>query len=61
MLKCKICGTGFPAIKERHYIARENKRTGAVVALSKMKKRYTTLTIAPCVGRRLLYRNGKEI
>ena len=23
MLKCKICGTEFPAIKERHYICRD--------------------------------------
>ena len=28
MLKCKICGTVFPAIKERHYIARDNGKTG---------------------------------
>jgi len=28
MLKCKICGTEFPAIKERHYIARDNGKIG---------------------------------
>ena len=28
MLKCKICGIEFPAIKERHYIARDNGKTG---------------------------------
>lgn len=28
MLKCKICGTEFSAIKERHYIARDNRKTG---------------------------------
>ena len=28
MLKCKICGTKFPAIEERHYIARDNGKTG---------------------------------
>ena len=28
MLKCKICGTKFPAIKERHYVARDNGKTG---------------------------------
>ena len=28
MLKCEICGTVFPAIKERHYIARDNGKTG---------------------------------
>lgn len=35
MLKCKICGTEFPAIKERHYVARDNNRTGAVAVFSK--------------------------
>lgn len=33
MLKCKICGTEFPAIKERHYIARDNGKTGLSSAL----------------------------
>ena len=28
MLKCKICGTEFPAIKEKHYISRDNGKTG---------------------------------
>lgn len=28
MLKCKVCGTEFPAIEERHYIARDNGKTG---------------------------------
>ena len=32
MLKCKICGTEFPAIKERHYIARDNGKTGLAAA-----------------------------
>lgn len=34
-MKCKICGTEFPAIEERHYIARDNSRTGAVAVISK--------------------------
>lgn len=28
MLKCKICGTEFPAVKERHYVARDNGKIG---------------------------------
>ena len=28
MLKCKVCGTEFPAVKERHYVARDNGKTG---------------------------------
>lgn len=32
MLECKICGTKFNAIIERHYIARDNGKTGFAVA-----------------------------
>ena len=28
MLECKVCGTKFNAIIERHYIARDNGKTG---------------------------------
>lgn len=28
MLKCKICNTEFPPVKERHYVCRENAVTG---------------------------------
>lgn len=34
MLECKICGTKFNAIVERHYIARDNGKTGLVATLS---------------------------
>lgn len=33
MLKCKICGTEFPAIKERHYISRDAGKIGLSAAL----------------------------
>lgn len=33
MLKCKICGTEFPAVKERHYVARDNGKIGLSSAL----------------------------
>lgn len=28
MLECKICGTKFNAVIERHYLARDNGKTG---------------------------------
>ena len=31
-LKCKICGTEFPPIKERHYISRDLTKTGLAAA-----------------------------
>ena len=30
MLKCKICGTEFPTVKERHYVARETDVVGGL-------------------------------
>lgn len=30
MLKCKICGCEFNAVKEKHYISRDNGKTGVV-------------------------------
>ena len=32
MLNCTVCGTEFPAVKERHYIARDNGKTGLSTA-----------------------------
>ena len=33
-MKCNVCGTVFPAIRERHYISRDNSKTGLAAALS---------------------------
>lgn len=30
MLKCKICGTEFPPVKDKHYVARENEIVGGL-------------------------------
>lgn len=32
MLECKICGTKFNAVIKRHYLARDNGKTGLAVA-----------------------------
>lgn len=32
MLKCKICSCEFPAINEKHYIVRDNGKSGLAVA-----------------------------
>lgn len=32
MLECKVCGTKFNAIVEKHYVARDNGKTGLAVA-----------------------------
>lgn len=39
MLECKICGTKFNAIIERHYIARDNGKTGLALLLVLLPRR----------------------
>ena len=33
-MKCHVCGTEFPAIRERHYIARDLTKTGVAAAFA---------------------------
>ena len=60
MLKCKICGTEFPAIKERHYIARENNRTGAVVVFSKDEEKIYDAYDCPMCGAQIIAQERKR-
>lgn len=48
MLECKICGTKFNAIIERHYIARDNGKTGLAVAFGSTAEEslYDTFDVA---------------
>ena len=60
MLKCKICGTEFPAIKERHYIARDNNRTGAVVVISKDEEKIYDAYDCPMCGSQIIAQERKR-
>lgn len=60
MLKCKICGTEFPAIKEKHYIARDNNRTGAVVVFSKDEEKIYDAYDCPLCGSQIIAQERKR-
>ena len=60
MLKCKICGTEFPAIEERHYIARDNSRTGAVVVISKDEEKIYDAYDCPMCGSQIIAQERKR-
>ena len=60
MLKCKICGTEFPAIKERHYIARDNSRTGAVAVISKDEEKIYDSYDCPMCGSQIIAQERKR-
>lgn len=50
MLKCKVCGTKFNAIIERHYLARDNGKTGLAVAFVLLLRRDCMMPLtAQCV------------
>lgn len=61
MLKCKICGTEFPAVEERHYIARDNSRTGAVVVISKDEEKIYDAYDCPMCGSQIIAQERKRI
>lgn len=61
MLKCKVCGTEFPAIEERHYIARDNSRTGAVVVISKDEEKIYDSYDCPMCGSQVIAQERKRI
>ena len=61
MLKCKICGTEFPAIKERHYIVRDNSRTGAVAVISKDEEKIYDSYDCPMCGSQIIAQERKRI
>lgn len=50
MLKCKICGTEFPPVKEKHYICRDNGKVGFAAGLSSKdeEKLYDTFDCPIC-------------
>ena len=60
MLKCKICGTEFPAIQEKHYIARDNNRTGAVVVFSKDEEKIYDAYDCPMCGCQIIAQERKR-
>lgn len=60
MLKCKVCGTEFPAIEERHYIARDNSRTGAVVVISKDEEKIYDSYDCPMCGSQVIAQERKR-
>lgn len=61
MLKCKICGTEFSAIKERHYIARDNGKTGAFATLSKDEEKIYDAYDCPMCGSQVIAQERKRI
>ena len=60
MLKCKICGTEFPAIEERHYIARDNLRTGAFTSISNEEEKIYDAYNCPMCGSQVIAQERKR-
>ena len=50
MLKCKVCGKEFEAVKENHYIAREGIKTGALANLASNEEKIFDAFDCPYCG-----------
>lgn len=61
MLECKICDGKFNAVEERHYISRDNGKSGLAVAFGSEpeEKLYDTFDALPAAAR-LRFRNERE-
>lgn len=60
MLKCKICGTEFPAIKEKHYIAKDTGMTGAVIAVCNREEKIYDAYDCPMCGSQIIVQERKR-
>ena len=60
MLKCKICGTEFPAIKEKHYIAKDPGMTGAVIAVCNREEKIYDAYDCPMCGSQIIVQERKR-
>lgn len=48
-IKCKICGCEFPPMIDKHYVARDCTKTGALANLSKIEEKlYDTFDCPNC-------------
>ena len=62
MLECKICGCKFNAVEERHYISRDNGKSGLAVAFgSELRKNCTRPFDCPSCGCQIVVRERKRI
>ena len=60
MLKCKICGKEFEANLDRHYVARDNGKTGLTVAISNYEEKLYDAFDCPACGCQVVAQERKR-
>lgn len=61
MLKCKICGKEFEANLERHYISRDNGKSGLSVLVSDCEVQLYDTFDCPACGCQLIAQERKRL
>lgn len=61
MLKCKICGKEFEANLDRHYVARDNGKTGVIIALSNNEEKLYDAFDCPSCGCQVIAQERKRV
>ena len=61
MLKCKICGKEFEATNERHYIARDNCKTGLANIVSNDEVKLYDAFNCPSCGCQVIAQERKRV
>lgn len=62
MLECKICGCLFPATIEKHYVSREETKTGlSTVYENNEVKEYDTFDCPKCGCQNIVQERKREV
>lgn len=59
-IKCKICGYEFPPTIEKHYVARDCTKTGALANLSKIEEKIYDAFDCPNCGCQVVAQERKR-
>lgn len=60
MLECEVCGTKFNAIVEKHYIARDNGKTGLTASLGVIEGNLYDAFDCPMCGSQVIAKMRKR-
>lgn len=61
MIKCKVCGCEFPPVVDKHYVAKDTGKIGAIAALSRDEEKLYDAFDCPMCGCQVIVQERKRI
>lgn len=60
IMKCKVCGCDFPPVHEKHYVARDNEKSGLVATLDSIEGKLYDAFDCPMCGCQVIAQERKR-